>query len=396
MSSQIIKLYYISPRDVRKSRADAVHIMYSCAGFANNGIDVELITPKVKRNNYHVDYKDIFGLYDVPQNFKLTELNTKIKEVDNKSSSLVMVFNRLLFSFIYILRNLSGFRTSDVVIYSKCYTSIIPYILFKSVGLIKCKLVFETPFLKNNIYHRFIMKRMDAVVTMTKYVENILLNTFDIPKAKVILCPIRFQTDYKDTTIIDKVNTRKGLGWDEKIKYVVYAGKTGQNLKRIKIFANASNEFTNTKFVIVGATQGLKEKYGGRDFKNLILYPFQSYPNYLKFVNAADVLVATYENTLYNRHTLSPGKGGAYLQSENPVIFTDFPCLRERFPNHLVSFVRPDDTEDLVSKVKEVLDGFDTFRVRAKKAAKFVEDKTFTKASLQIINRLNTILFEQK
>ena len=101
--NKIKKLYYISPRDMRKNRADAVHIMYSCAAFSNNGIDVELITPKIIRNDYTVDNDDIFSLYDVPNNFKITELNTRIKEVNNKSSVLVVGINKLILKSILLL-----------------------------------------------------------------------------------------------------------------------------------------------------------------------------------------------------------------------------------------------------------------------------------------------------
>ncbi|WP_298900419.1 glycosyltransferase [uncultured Psychroserpens sp.] len=391
--SQIKKLYYISPRDMRKNRADAVHMMYSCAAFSNHGIDVELITPKVQRKDYTLENNDIFSLYDVPENFKITELNTKIREVNNKSSAIVVLMNRFVFNFMFILQHLSVFRHKHVVVYSKCYTSVIPYIILKFFGLIRCKLVFETPFLSNNNYHKFIMKRMHAIVVMTSHVEEFLVNTFKIPKEKIIKSPVRFQTDYQDPTDINKAKHRNYLNWENDIKYVVYAGKTGGNLKRIQVFAEASDAFENTKFVIVGATEGLQNEYKNKDHKNLILYPFQTYPEYLKFVQAADVLVATYEDTFYNRYTLSPGKGGAYLQSENPVIFTDLPCLKERFPNDLVSFVVPDDSQDLIEKITHILDHYKTYKEQAKKGANFVSNKTFTDASAHILKKLNYILF---
>jgi len=391
--NKINKLYYISPRDMRKNRADAVHIMYSCAAFSNNGIDVELITPKVKRNNYALGNDDIFSLYDVPKNFKVTELNTRIKEANNKSPAMALAFNRFVFNFIYILQHLSTFRNRKVLVYSKCYTSVIPYILMKSVGLIRCKLVFETPFLSDNGYHKFIMKRMDAIVVMTSYVQDFLINTFHIASDKIIKSPIRFQTDYQDSAQIDKEACRAHLNWDKNCNYVVYAGKTGAKLQRIKIFAEASDAFENTKFVIVGATKELLEEYNENHHKNLILYPFQTYPEYLNFVNAADVLVAAYEDTIYNRYTLSPGKGGAYLQSENPVIFTDLPCLRERFPNEMVSFVELKEAKYLVLKIKEILDDYNVFRKKAKTAANFVSERTFTDASSIILKELNKRLF---
>ncbi len=390
---KIKKLYYVSPRDMRKNRADAVHMMYSCAAFSNNGIDVELITPKVKRNDYTLEKDHIFDLYDVPENFKITELNTKIKEVNNKSSAWVLLINRFIFNFIYVLRHLSSFRNKNVVVYSKCYTSIIPYIMLRFVGLIKCKLVFETPHLSNNNYHKFIMKRMDAIVVMTTYVQEFLINTFKISNEKVIKCPIRFQSDYHDQTAIDKEVKREHLKWNADYKYIVYAGKAGEKSKRIKNFAEASNAFIGVKFIVVGATKGLQEEYSDTAYNNLILYPFQTYPEYLNFVFAADVLVSTYEDNLYNRYTLSPGKGGAYLQSENPVIFSDLPCLRERFPDDLVSFVRPDDSNDLVLKIKEILNAYPVYQEQAKNAARFVSKQTFTDASTVILNKLDKILF---
>ena len=48
------KLYYISARDVRKNRSDAVHNMLTCDSFAKLGLDVELVAPFVKRKEYNV------------------------------------------------------------------------------------------------------------------------------------------------------------------------------------------------------------------------------------------------------------------------------------------------------------------------------------------------------
>ncbi len=392
-NSKIQKLFYISPRDMRKNRADAVHIMYSCAGFSNEGLDVTLITPKVSRENFKVEFKDIFSLYDVPENFKIVELNTKIKEFNNKSSVLSLLVNRFIFNLFYLIQHLSVFRSKDVVVYSKCYTSVIPYILFKFFGIIRCKLVFETPFLQDNRYHKFIMKRMDAIVVMTSYVQEFLINKFKIATNKVIKCPIRFQSDYHQKSEVNKTKIREELNWDENFKYVVYAGKAGKKSTRIQNFVDASNLFDDLKFVIVGATEAIQKAYGDGSNKNLILYPFQTYPQYLNMVYAADILVSTYEDNLYNRYTLSPGKGGAYLQSENPVIFSDLPCLRERFPNELVSFVKPNDLDDLVLKIKEILQQYPKFKVSAQKAADFASQRTFTDASKAIIDKLNTLFF---
>lgn len=377
---------------MRKNRADAVHIMYSCAAFSNNGVDVELVAPSIKRKDYKVSKDDIFSLYDVPKNFKITELKTRIKEVNNNSSAISLVVNKLFFTVVFILNHLKSLRNRNVLIYSKCYISTVPYIVLKSIGLIKCKIVFETPFLTNRLYYRFIMKRVDAIVVMTQYVKDFLINTFKIDESKIIKSPVRFQTDYFKPDISEKEACKKDLNWDLNTKYVVYAGKAGERLNRIKVFAKASDAFENVKFIIVGATKGLQQEYKDNTHSNLLLYPFQTYNDYLKFVNAADVLIATYEDTKYNRYTLSPGKGGAYLQSKNPVVFTDLPCLRERFPNNMVSFVKPNDVNDLVCKIKDILNNYNVYHENAKKGYEFVLKNTFTDASKFILDELNAKL----
>jgi glycosyltransferase involved in cell wall biosynthesis len=393
MVDSISKLFYISPRDMRKNRADAVHIMYSCAAFSNHGVAVELVAPRVKRRDYQADNESIFSLYDVPKSFEITELNTKIKEVNNKSSVVSLTVNKLVYIFLFILRRLKTLRDKNVVIYSKCYISTIPFIVLRRLYLIRCKLVFETPFLNNNSYHKFIIKNVDSIVVMTDYVMDFAVKNFGLNKKRIIKSPVRFQTDYLKPKIENKKDVRKNLNWNANSKYVVYAGKAGEKLNRIKVFADASRCFLDVNFVIVGATPGLIKEYDNRNYQNLLLYPFQTYSDYIKFVDAGDVLVATYEDTHYNKYTLSPGKGGAYLQSGNPVIFTDLPCLRERFHEDIVSFVKPNDSESLADAIKHILNDYDHYAERAQKGRAYVMRNTFTDASKFILNALNKQLF---
>ena len=59
----------------------------------------------------------------------------------------------------------------------------------------------------------------------------------------------------------------------------------------------------------------------------------------------------------------------------------------------MVSFVKPNDVEDLILKVNEVLNNYEEFTKNAKKGAQFVSDQTFTDASVFILNNLNKRLF---
>lgn len=54
-----MKLYYISTRDIRKNRADCVHVMRSCHEFVKNGFLVNLVTPRTFRSEYKKSKEEI-------------------------------------------------------------------------------------------------------------------------------------------------------------------------------------------------------------------------------------------------------------------------------------------------------------------------------------------------
>ena len=98
----IKKIYYISPRDMRKNRADAVHIMLTCDGFTKQGIIVELITPYVKRAEYKVAKSKIFDLYGLNESFSINELPTMINEYSSYSTNFFyIVINKFFFFFSF-------------------------------------------------------------------------------------------------------------------------------------------------------------------------------------------------------------------------------------------------------------------------------------------------------
>jgi hypothetical protein len=111
-----------------------------------------------------VGFDKIFDLYDVPETFKIFELPTNIKEINNVTRSLDIVINKFFANLRFALKSLKQLRESDFIIYSKCYISTVPYLLPKKVAVIKIIIVFITSFVKNNVFHKFIMKNVNYIL----------------------------------------------------------------------------------------------------------------------------------------------------------------------------------------------------------------------------------------
>ena len=131
MKKEIKKIYYISTRDVRKNRADAVHIMLSCQAFSSLNIDVELVTPSVIRDEYLVDKDSIFKLYGIEKaKFKVTELNTNISEVrSNKTKPYLIILEKFKAFLSFGYKNRKRLRSKETIILSKCYISTISCVI---------------------------------------------------------------------------------------------------------------------------------------------------------------------------------------------------------------------------------------------------------------------------
>jgi hypothetical protein len=141
MQNQNNRLLYLSPRDMRKNKADALHIMRTCEAFKENGFNVTLITPRVYRREYKYRFNEIWDLYGIRNKlFPIIELPTLFFE--NRTKVLSKQIQLFIMHFLYMLFLIATLNLKkNTLIYSKSYVSTIPYILMKRLGLISCRFV---------------------------------------------------------------------------------------------------------------------------------------------------------------------------------------------------------------------------------------------------------------
>jgi hypothetical protein len=102
MQNQNNRLLYLSPRDMRKNKADALHIMRTCEAFKENGFNVTLITPRVYRREYKYRFNEIWDLYGIRNKlFPIIELPTLFFE--NRTKVLSKQIQLFIMHFLYML-----------------------------------------------------------------------------------------------------------------------------------------------------------------------------------------------------------------------------------------------------------------------------------------------------
>jgi glycosyltransferase involved in cell wall biosynthesis len=388
-------LYYISPRDLRKNRSDAVHIVLTCDAFAKMGLAVSIITPQVRREEYKVSYNDIFSLYGIQESFKIVELPTRLSEGKNyESKSANIAFQKFFKHLQFAWKNRKSLSQKDAVIFSKCFISTVPYILYRKIGLIKAPIIFETITPKNTFLHRFIFKNCNFIVSHTKYVSEHILEYASVSTDKIHLASVPLQTWDFDSIPETREEIRKSLGFFINEQYVVYAGKTGKNILAADYFIDCAKLLPDIKFAIVGANSKAEKEYQERivneNINNLLIYPFQTLTNYYRFVKAADILVAYYSASKHNMYHLSPGKSGVYFGSKNPVIFSDLPSLRSLFPEEILYYVKPDNPKLLAEQIKNVMSDTDEAAQKTTAALEFSNENDYQNFCYRILEFIQT------
>ena len=96
------------------------------------------------------------------------------------------------------------------------------------------------------------------------------------------------------------------------------------------------------------------------------------------------------QGNYYNKHLLGPSKSGPYLSSNIPVIFSDLPSLRRHFSEELVYYANPENTDDWINKIQEVINNPEQAFAKATKAKEYVQNLTFTKAAKVILSEIES------
>ncbi len=386
----ITSITFISPRDMRKNRSDAVHVMKSCEAFSRQNVEVRLLTPRVERKGNPKDMKSLFSLYNIDERaFEIVESPYSLLERDDGNVHPVkLLLFKLLFIFQYFIANRKNYRDNRNIIYSKCFISTVPVIFLKKIGIVKSPLVFEIINIKNSLLHRFLVRNVDFFISHSHFVNYFILKITQRPLSDFYNSPLFTQVQAFERLVkTGKSTIRQQLSIPLGRKIVLYAGKVFKGSREIQYMSEVARNTPHIDYYIVGASPHALEYYQSKikDCENVYLFGFQTLENYYKYVKAADILLSYYPATEHYMYQLLPGKMGIYLASDNPVILSDMPNLRLYFSDDLVYYVPPDSPGLLKKKILDIFENYHSAVEKAKSARQFISNLTYQNYGESII-----------
>lgn len=367
-----MRLFYISNSTIPTEKAHGYAISKMCEQFADLGLEVRLVLPKLKRKN-PID-ENIFDYYGIRENFK-------IKRIPCLDLTGLPLLGRLFF----LLQRLS-FLFSSLFIRTKeddlIYFRDIEQFLFwpwKNKNVF-----FEIHFLSQKDKRLlFLIKRAKKVIVLTQRLKEDLIN-YGLPAEKILVAPDGVDLEeFKIKKSQEECRRKLNLPLSKKIIGYVGQLKTRGEGKGIDCLIEAMRRIKGVLCLV-----------GGRDFneykklaKDLdIIFVGQVQHKLIAcYLKSFDVLVMPFPRTKHYLYYMSPLKMFEYMAAQRPIVTSDLPSIREILNEDNAILVQPDSPQSLTRGIAKALRDTDLSAKISQKAFEDVQGYTWLKRASRII-----------
>lgn len=377
-----MKLYYIANARFPTEKAHGIQIAKMCEAFIDAGVDVELVIPR--RKTSAESPKNFYGLrHDIPLCRLFVVDIYERRRVGFFFGSLSFMLSLL---FYFLPKRMRGEQGT-------LYTTDMDQFSFALIPFLGMPYFSESHDAKRkDALHAFFFKRIQGVVAINAIIREKMIQAFDLPSQKVIICPNGVDLRVF-SSLPDKSEARNKLGVPDDAKIILYVGKF-YHWKGLEHFISAASKAPQgLMFYMVG---GLKEELqkvtgihefpsrlrclGHRDFKEIPLW-----------YAVADVLVAlgTKGNAYSYFHT-SPMKLFEYMAARRPIAASRTPANEEIVSEKDVFFYEPDNGESLMRVIERILRDPDEARARTDAAYHKVTRHTWDERARRIKEFMET------
>ena len=343
-----MKILYISKSIIPSRSANSIHVMKMCQAFSDNGHQVVLLTPNLKKN-YEADVNDIYKFYGVKKNFN-------IKKIYHPN----FIGGALLYTlgiFIYLLIN----RNFDLV-YGRFLHGI--YV----ASLIKNKVIYETHApLDNNKNHKLFVfknliknKNFIKMVVISEELKKIYL-------AKEIISSSKIQVAHDGAEQVKNFENKIDLQGNKENLKVGYVGHLykGKGMEVISGIADKLDEDVEIH-IIGGLEKDLNFWKNKITKKNIFFYGFVPHSKVSSYINALDVCLLPNQKIVFAFGSdtssaninisdfTSPLKLFEYMSHKKSIIASDLPVIREVLNETNSILVKHDDFEMWIKSIKKL------------------------------------------
>jgi len=242
----------------------------------------------------------------------------------------------------------------------------------------------------SDFIYRRIMKRALFIIACSVYTKRGWINN-GISEDKVIVLPSGVNIEDLDKINKNASQLRDELGLEVDKKIITYTGALFEN-KGIEEILYCASKYEDYIFLLIGGVQEQIKKYQSfiqsqfhRKLPNVIFKGYVKHDKIGRYLKASDLLLAPYPQKGYTVYHLSSIKLIEYMASKVPVIASDLPSIRDVFSENEVTFVQPDNKDDLCEKIKLVFDDYEQAKSKAAAAYKKIEDFSWTKRTEKIV-----------
>ncbi len=339
-----MKILYISKSIIPSRTANSIHVMKMCQALSDNGHNVVLLAPDVKKK-YEKEIDNIYEYYGVRKNFEIK----KLWHPDNIAGALLYT----LAIFFYLTVN-KKFNLVYGRFLHGCYIA----------ALLKKKVIFETHeiiFKKKNhklvVFKKLIKnKYFKKLIVISQALKNIYLDNRCLNESMI-------QVAHDGSDEVINFNSKiELLGSKDQLK-VGYVGHLYKG-RGIDTIIKCAREINDMTFHIVGGLnkdiEYWKNYIKSLNLSNIFFYGFVSPKETLKYRNAFDIVLAPYEKRVSveglgdTSKFMSPLKIIEYMSHKKPIIVSDLPVIREVLNEKNSILVECEDINLWINSIKKL------------------------------------------
>lgn len=391
--SRSTKIYFFSPYDVLRARTNPISDVRFCAGFAENGCSISLITPYIYRPD-NMRLSDVPDSYGITKHLKVALLPTPFW--DNVPKWLVLpimlFFNTIVVLGIYLV-NLR--QLSSVTIMSRSADLLLPAILLKRLIRRGPKIIVwahEVIFKKRYFW---VYRNSDAAIATNSAITQDLHSEAGIASDKlaITLNPI---TEKQLRNVITRAAARDHLGITGESPLIVYTGKLYKGQREVEYILEAAGQLPNYRFLLTGGKPDIVDYYKDycleNELTNVEFTGFlQRYEDVAYYQFAADALVTYYSSHDHLIKYNLPNKICEYMLTSNPIVSSDHAAIRDVLTENNCILIQAEDPHALRKGIMFAIEEKEKAEQLAKQAFVDVKEMTFYKRTGCLLDFFDTL-----
>ncbi len=342
-----MRCFYLTPGDVLKGRVEPIIWMRTCEWLSRLGYNVTLVSTYYYRKE-NIPRHQIFEHFGIEPLFTITILPTLLSL--NFSRVIWSRMNLLIVYFCYLLPILIS--DDKKVFFSKGQACMQVVCFIEKILGRKVTKIFELHSIGDNVRLVKMLGKMDTIIVNSKIVRQRLIEK-GIDENKIL---IAYNAPFAQGKPVSIREAREQLGFDQKTKILLYAGKLYEENVKLFIMLARHIKLSEYQLHIVGGnplilefSEKMKNEY---DVKNIIFHGFQSPSKVGVYLSASDLVFCSYSNNLPNIEQATPAKYFDYMYMERPFLCSENTAILELLKDkENCIYFEPENINDLADKL---------------------------------------------